>query len=148
MVGGHHGSPLQGFLTVTDKGERPYALGRAEIVPALVSAFSRQDTLQPVVLLDGARSDSRGKPDVMLEYVFYRADSAPGAPFARTKPLTLNGSTLPADFDLVDERYSSAAYAVPLASFPPGSYRLEVKVTDAMTSQSVTRDVTFSVTDR
>jgi hypothetical protein len=35
--------------------------------------------------------------------------------------------------------------AVPLASFPEGEYRLEIKVTDKLANKSVTRDVNFSV---
>jgi len=34
---------------------------------------------------------------------------------------------------------------VPLASFPEGEYRLEVKITDKIANKSLTRDVRFSV---
>jgi hypothetical protein len=35
--------------------------------------------------------------------------------------------------------------AVPLAGFPEGDYRLEIKVTDKLANKSITRDVNFSV---
>jgi len=34
---------------------------------------------------------------------------------------------------------------IPLASFPEGDYRLEIKITDKLATKSVTRDVKFSV---
>ena len=34
---------------------------------------------------------------------------------------------------------------MPLASFPEGDYRLEIKVTDKIANKSLTRDVNFSV---
>ena len=34
---------------------------------------------------------------------------------------------------------------IPLASFPEGDYRLEIKITDKLATRSVTRDVKFSV---
>jgi hypothetical protein len=35
---------------------------------------------------------------------------------------------------------------VPLASFPEGEYRLEIKVTDNVSKQTITKNVTFTVT--
>ena len=34
---------------------------------------------------------------------------------------------------------------MPLASFPEGDYRLEIKITDKLANKSLTRDVNFSV---
>ena len=34
---------------------------------------------------------------------------------------------------------------MPLASFPEGEYRLEIKVTDKLAEKNVTRDVNFTV---
>jgi hypothetical protein len=39
-----------------------------------------------------------------------------------------------------------AGQSVPLGSFEPGDYRLEIKVTDKTSGKSITRDVRFSVT--
>jgi hypothetical protein len=35
---------------------------------------------------------------------------------------------------------------VPLAGFPEGDYRLEIKVTDKIADRTILRDVNFSVT--
>ena len=37
------------------------------------------------------------------------------------------------------------AQGFPLASFAPGDYKLEIKVTDKIANKSVTRDVNFTV---
>ena len=34
---------------------------------------------------------------------------------------------------------------MPLASFPEGDYRLEIKVTDKLANKTLTRDVNFTV---
>ena len=34
---------------------------------------------------------------------------------------------------------------VPLASFPEGDYRMEIKITDKLATKSLTREVKFSV---
>ena len=39
----------------------------------------------------------------------------------------------------------SAGQSVPLASFPEGDYRLEVKVTDKLGNKTITENVPFTV---
>jgi len=38
-----------------------------------------------------------------------------------------------------------SSLSVPLTSFPPGHYRLEIKVTDKPSGKSLTSNVTFEV---
>jgi len=38
-----------------------------------------------------------------------------------------------------------SSLSVPLATFPPGDYRLEIKVTDKPSGKSLTNNVDFSV---
>jgi hypothetical protein len=138
-------TPVAGVLLRSDQERRPYAVGGVEIQPAADAVYARQEKLQPVLVIHGARADVGGKPNVLVEYAFHRSEATGGAPFARTKPLALDGATLPTDYDLREVGHLIAAYAVPLAAFPPGSYRLEVKATDAMSGQSLTRSATFTV---
>ncbi len=65
--------------------------------------------------------------------------------FNRTRPQPFNDSTLPAEFNAEKGHQIMAGQAVPLASFPEGDYRLEIKVTDKTNSKSVTRNVNFTV---
>jgi hypothetical protein len=58
----------------------------------------------------------------------------------------MNAQTLPPQFDLAAGHQLPGSLAVPLASFPEGDYRLEVKVTDKTSGASLTRDVPFTVT--
>ena len=53
---------------------------------------------------------------------------------------------LPPAFDLSMGHQLQTGQAVPLAGFPEGDYRLEIKVTDKLANKSVTRDVNFTVT--
>src|SRR5438270_210230 len=66
--------------------------------------------------------------------------------FNKTSPQDLNGKTLPAAFDMSLGHQLQTGQAVPLASFPAGDYRLEIKVTDKLATKTVTRDVNFTVT--
>jgi hypothetical protein len=65
--------------------------------------------------------------------------------FNKTAPQNLNAQTLPPQFDVAAGHQLQAGQAVPLASFPEGEYRLEVKVTDKIANKSLTRDVNFTV---
>ena len=57
----------------------------------------------------------------------------------------MNAQTLPPAFDLSMGHQLQTGQAVPLAGFPEGDYRLEIKVTDKLANKTVTRDVNFSV---
>ena len=83
-----------------------------------------------------------------MEYNFYQKPPAGAAEkfFNKTSPQDLNGKTLPAAFDMSLGHQLQTGQAVPLASFPAGDYRLEIKVTDKLATKTVTRDVNFTVT--
>ena len=57
----------------------------------------------------------------------------------------MNAQTLPPAFDLSMGHQLQTGQAVPLAGFPEGDYRLEIKVTDKLANKIVTRDVNFTV---
>jgi hypothetical protein len=57
----------------------------------------------------------------------------------------LNAQTLPPQFDLTAGYELQTGQAVPLATFPEGEYRLEIKITDKIANKSLTREVNFSV---
>ena len=50
------------------------------------------------------------------------------------------------NFDPAAGHQLMTGQGIPLASFPEGDYRLEIKVTDNKTQKSLTRDVNFAVT--
>jgi hypothetical protein len=148
--------PLAAPLTQQQLVDRPYALGPIELVPVLNTKFTKKDELSTFMLIYNPKTDSANKPDIVVEYNFCQvaAGSQPkeGEPckagekfFNKTSPQALNATTLPPQFDLAAGHQLQTGQAVPLASFPEGDFRLEIKVTDKVANKTVIRDVNFSV---
>jgi hypothetical protein len=128
-----------------------------EIVPAPDTKFTKKSELSTFMLIYNPKVDANNKPDVVIEYNFCQqaAGSEPpkaGEPckagekfFNKTNPQNLNAQTLPPQFDLAAGHQLQSGQAVPLASFPEGQYRLEIKVTDKLANKTLVRDVNFSV---
>jgi hypothetical protein len=125
-------------------------------VPSFDTKFTKKSELSTFMLIYNPKTDKDNKPDVMVEYNFCQvaAGSEPkaGEPckagekfFNKTNPQTLNGQTLPPGFDFAAGHQLQTGQAVPLASFPEGQYRLEIKVTDKLANKAITRDVNFTV---
>jgi len=139
--------PLPAPLTPQQQADRPYALGMMEIVPTFETKFTKKAELSTFMLIYNPKVDSANKPDVSVEYNFYqKLTGAPEKFFNKTNPQNLNGQTLPPNFDLAAGHQLQSGQAVPLASFPEGDYRLEIKVTDKIANKSLTREITFTVT--
>jgi hypothetical protein len=138
--------PLPAPLTPQQQIERPYALGMMEIVPTFETKFTKKAELSTFMLIYNPKVDSSNKPDVSVEYNFYqRLGGAPEKFFNKTNPQNLNGQTLPPNFDLAAGHQLQSGQAVPLASFPEGDYRLEIKITDKIANKTLTREVNFTV---
>jgi|SwirhisoilCB2_FD_contig_101_435402_length_3379_multi_4_in_0_out_0_2 hypothetical protein len=138
--------PLAAPLTPQQQGERPYALGTMEIVPASSNKFSKKAELSTFLLIYNTKMDPANKPDVTVEYNFYAKQGGSEKFFNKTNPQTLNAQTLPKEWDAASGHQLQSGQAVPLASFPEGDYRLEIKVTDKIANKTLTRDVNFTVT--
>ncbi|MBM3772877.1 MAG: hypothetical protein FJW27_16620 [Acidimicrobiia bacterium] len=132
-------------LTPQQQAERPYAMGAMEIKPNLNGRFSKQQELSTFMLIYNARVDAANKPDVTVDYSFYVKQNGAEKFFNKTNAQALNAQTLPPGFDFAAGHQLQTGQAVPLASFPEGDYRLEIKVTDKLASKTLTRDVNFSV---
>jgi hypothetical protein len=148
--------PLPAPLTPQQQAERPYAMGSMELVPVVDMKFSKKSELSTLAFVYNPKLDGMNKPDVVVEYSFCQiaAGSQPkaGEPcksgekfFNKTNPQNFNAQTLPPQWDAAAGHQVQTGQAVPLASFPEGEYRLEIKVTDKLANKSVTRDVNFSV---
>src|SRR5262245_24066060 len=130
--------PLAAPLTPQQQIERPYALGSLEIVPVTDMKFKKQSELQTFMLIYNPKTDSANKPDVSVEYNFDTKSAGTEKFFNKTSPQNLNAQTLPPQFDVAAGHQLQAGQAVPLASFPEGDYRLEIKVTDKLGNRSLT----------
>jgi hypothetical protein len=137
--------PLSAPLTPDQQVERPYAMGAVELVPALTTKFTKQTELQTFLLIYNTQVDAANKPDVSVEYNFYVKQAGAEKFFNKTNPQALNAQTLPAGFDFAAGHQLQSGQAVPLASFPEGEYRLEIKVTDKLASKTLTKDLNFTV---
>jgi hypothetical protein len=117
-----------------------------EIVPAFDTKFTKKSELSTFMLIYNPKVDSANKPDVSVEYNFYQKPAGqPEKFFNKTAPQNLNAQTLPPNFDFAAGHQLQTGQAVPLASFPEGDYRLEIKVTDKIANKTLTRDVNFTV---
>ena len=141
--------PLPAPLTPQQQVERPYALGTMEIVPAFDTKFTKKAELSTFMLIYNPKTDAQNKPDVTVEYNFYTKPSGRAEKFFnKTNPQSLNAQTLPPAVRFRAGHQLQSGQAVPLASFPEGDYRLEIKVTDKLANKTLTRDVNFTVIAR
>jgi hypothetical protein len=138
--------PLPAPLTPQQQADRPYALGAMEIVPAFETKFGKKAELSTFMLIYNPKVDGANKPDVTVEYNFYQKPAGqPEKFFNKTAPQSLNAQTLPPNFDFAAGHQLQSGQAVPLASFPEGDYRLEIKVTDKIANKTLTKEINFSV---
>jgi len=139
--------PLPAPLTPQQQADRPYALGMMEILPTFETKFTKKAELSTFMLIYNPKVDSANKPDVSVEYNFYqKLAGQPEKFFNKTNPQNLNAQTLPPNFDFAAGHQLQSGQAVPLASFPEGDYRLEIKITDNVAKKSVTKNIPFTVT--
>ncbi len=125
----------------------PYTLGTMRIVPKSTPEHLTSDELSMMFLVYNAGLTPEGMPDVTVEYAFNVVDESGEEFFNRTSPQMFNERTLPQGFDLDAGHQLVAGQAVPLSSFPPAEYRLEITVTDNTSGESLTRSVSFSVAE-
>lgn len=140
--------PLTAPLTPAQQEENPYGVfGAMKIVPSVDGKFSKTGEFNIVFFVYGAMDAGGGKPNVTLDYSFYvKANGEAEKYFNKTAPQELNGMTLPPDFNVAAGHQVPGMLSIPLASFPVGDYRLEIKVTDKAANKTVTQNVNFSVT--
>jgi hypothetical protein len=138
--------PLAAAIPETERASHPYAFESMELVPAAVNKFSKKSNLSLLFFVYNAGLDANKKPDVMVEYSFNRKVDSGEKFFNSTVPQKFNAETLPAQFDVAAGHQIVAGQEIPLASFPEGDYRLEIKVTDKVGNKTLTQNVNFTVT--
>jgi hypothetical protein len=141
-------NPLPAPLTAQQRVDRPYAaFGPIELQPTIDYKLAKKDDLQVFFLIYNPKTDTANKPAVTVEYSFYAKSGGTEKFFNKTPPLSLNAGTLPPQFNIALGHQLQGGQDVPLASFPEGDYRLEIKITDTLgEGKTVTRIVNFTVT--
>ena len=139
--------PAPEQLTGQQQLEQPFTISGYKITPSFSPAIPQSAELLFVFFIYNEGIAASGKPDMDVEYNFFRA--AEEKPFTRLATQSFNATTLPAQFDLAVGHQVFVGQGIPLKSpqmtFAPGDYRLEIKITDKTNSQTITRNVPFTV---
>jgi hypothetical protein len=124
--------------------ERPFVFGAQELIPAADPVFLKSEQLATFFQVYNSSLDSAGKPNLVMEYNFHRKEGGAEKFFNKTNPQTISAANLPPTFDPAKFPVPGGI-EVPLATFPEGDFRLEIKVTDKNNGKTLTRDVSFTV---
>ena len=139
--------PVSGQLSPAEQEANPYVFGPMRIVPSKDGRFGKNNELQVIFWIYGATAAESGKPDVVIDFNFHLKQPDGGEKyFNKTQPQELNAKTLPPEFSIAAGHQLPGSLIIPMAPFPAGDYRLEIKVTDKPSGKAVTQNVTFTVT--
>jgi hypothetical protein len=130
-------------LTPQQQLEQPFTFGGNKITPAFPSTFAKSAELLFVFFIYNQGSGADGKPEVDVNYLFYRANEE--KPFSKAATSSLNAKTLPPEFNASAGHQLVVAQGIPLATFAPGDYKLEISIADKTSNQTIKRDVPFTV---
>jgi hypothetical protein len=155
--------PVVGGRPADDVLERPYVIGESEIHPAEDGSFRKDGELIVVFLIYNPTVSADRNFDIQVDYHLFRAvppgmvadDNAPAGehPAARageqyvtrTNPQRFKPSLMGAHVDPAAGHPMMAGQGILLSSFQEGEYRLGITVTDLLSRQTLSRDVTFRV---
>ena len=138
--------PVEPSLDDRRRVSDPYVMGGARVVPAGDAEFRRDERLSVAFLVYNAGPGAGGTPDVTVDYLLYQRGAEGARYHGRTRPQRFNAATL-AGFDPQAGHQIVASQAVPLRTFPAGTYRLDIRITDNVAGESTVRSVNFSVGD-
>jgi len=137
--------PMTNALPADQQEANPYVFGPMRIVPSADAKFSKSGELSVIFWIYGAKDAASGKPDVVIDYAFHQKLAEGEKYFNKTAPQPLNAETLPPQFSTAAGHQLPGSLVIPLASFPSGDYRLEIKVTDKPSGAQLTQNVNFTV---
>jgi hypothetical protein len=137
---------LPAAVTSEQQSERPYAFGQTEIVVSPDKKFKKSQELIVLLQIYNPMVTPEKKFNLEATYTFYRQDAGAEKRFNSTEPQTFTAETIGPGFDPSGNSSIQAGQGVPLASFPEGTYRLEIKVTDKLSAKVLTQNVNFTVT--
>jgi hypothetical protein len=123
----------------------PYTFAGMKVTPSIDGLFKKTSELMLVFWIYGVSPTSLEKPDILVEYSFNRKTDEGEKFFNKTAPQMLNGNSYPPEFNLAVGHLVTGSLSIPLTSFEPGDYRLEIKVSDKVSNKSITENLTFNV---
>jgi hypothetical protein len=131
-------------LSPQEQLENPYTISGYKILPRFTNAIPKSEELLFLFFVYNEGTAASGKPDLDVDYTFARASEE--KPFSKLATTSFNSTTLPAEFDISKGHQVFVGQGIPLTSFAPGDYKLEIKINDKTNSSTVTRNVPFTVT--
>jgi hypothetical protein len=138
---------LKAAPTAADLARHPYIFGSMAVMPSLDFKFSKNDELTILFYVYNAGLDqTTGKPNLTIDYNFYQKIAGAQKFFNKTPTLLLDATTLPPTFDVKAGHQLNGGQGLPLASFPEGDYRLEIKIVDKAAGKTKVLDCQFTVT--
>ena len=136
--------PAPEQLTGQQQLEQPFTISGYKVVPSFGAPIPLSGELMFVFFIYNEGVAASGKPDLDVEYLFYRANEDKA--FTKLATQSFNATTLPGQFDLNQGHQVFVGQGIPVKdAFKPGDYRLEIKVTDKTNSQAITRNVPFTI---
>ena len=137
--------PAPEQLTGQQQLEQPFTISGYRVVPSFGEPIPQASgELMFVFFIYNEGIAASGKPDLDVDYLFYRANEE--KPFTKLATQSFNATTLPGQFDLNLGHQVFVGQGIPVKdAFKPGDYRLEIKVTDKTNGQAITRNVPFTV---
>lgn len=139
--------PAPEQLTAQQQLEQPFSISGYRIVPSFSPTIQQSGELLFVFFIYNEGVAASGKPDLDVEYNFFRASE--DKPFTRLATQSFNATTLPGQFDIKAGHQVFVGQGIPLKSaqmtFAAGDYRLEIKITDKTNGQAITRNIPFTV---
>ena len=130
-------------LPQEEQRDNPYTFGRMQVDVSTDYRLAKSSELQALFWIYGTQQND-GKPDIQIEYTFHRQTADGEAYFNKTPPQVLNASTLPPEFNVATDPLAGIL-VVPLASFPAGEYRLEIKLIDSISGETLIHSQAFFV---
>ena len=138
---------LQAPMTPEQQSEHPYAFGATEIVVSPDHKFKKSQELIVLLQIYNQQVTPEKKFNLEATYTFYKTEAGVEKRFNATEPQVFSSDSMGAGFDPSSGNSSiQAGQGVPLQSFPEGTYRLEIKITDKLSAKVLTQNVNFTVT--
>ena len=138
---------LPSAVSPDQQSERPYAFGQTEIVVAPERKFKKSQELIVLFQIYNPNVTAEKKFNLEAIYTFYRQEAGAEKRFNSTEPQIFTPETMGGAFDPTGAASSiQAGQGIPLQSFPEGTYRLEIKITDKQSSKVLTQNTNFTVT--
>jgi hypothetical protein len=137
--------PTTRALNQEQQADDPYSLGGTKIVPAATSRYRNTSELLIVFYVYNPTAGPGDKPNIQVSYTFLQKAGDVERVFMATPDQQFAPGTLPPEFSLAAGHQLMAGQSVPLESFPPGEYRLQVAVTDNLSHATTGDNISFSV---